>query len=539
METGDDVVLQAHNTETKAFGKNKIICLEVIAAVTIFAGGFAIGKIYQAKVDVESVSKENSGLTKSDQERDGYNDSNQSTWALPQGAHRASESDGHANNETNEVVIDITGHILAIKDGDVWQIDANGENAVKLIDLDTISSVSRSDLSNKIAYTLKQQVETTIEWYDGSQRNVEVPKSQLYLADQKGSNSQLIYDGVASWGWIPDSDSLWYETASSEVVGGGMFPHSYKSTGEVWVFDLTTQESSKILDIDDSNAKGVLDSELLVRRVEWSPDGQKMMYLSENALYVINKNTLNTQKLFSLPYVGGDRGGPQPIPFFQWSPDSTAIYTVFTPFALGDEDEDRQIDFQTKHVAALKIPIDGSAIERVIPEVPSQIANEETYPRAHFSDDFTKVFYPRVNSVQYPDTMRAQEDVSLVMYDLVTKEEITLLDNFGKTERGLMQYRTPLSWVVNKYVYVLKGDGDWLSYDGATLSLVKINIKTGAQEILAVKENVSKNVWDIKFEPKSETVYFTADQGLVRLSSSGTSVIADDIGLGQVSYYFE
>jgi hypothetical protein len=525
METEEGVMMDTHNTESHACSKNTTIILLVISAVIIFAGGFVIGKIHQINVGTESARTENERLNKNDLEQEDNPD--QGTRVSSQDTHKGSESSGSISNGTNEVVkIDIPGHILAIKDGDVWQIDANGERAVKLIDLDIIDDVSRSQLSRNIAYTLGQKVNETVEEYDGSTSDVTVTRKQLLLADEKGSDSFLIYDGVARWGWIPGEDLLWYETTSLQQF----YEWGYMGNGDVWIFDPNTKKAE--LFISDKSKFFPL------MRAEWSPDGKKLSFVSSDFLKVADRSDKVIKELFKLPYVGGDRGGPQPIPYFQWSPDSTAIYTVFTPFSLNGEGEGQQIDLQTNHVAALKIPIDGSGIERVAPEFPSQISNEETYPRAHFSDDFTKVFYPRVDSVEYPDTMQAQEDVSLVMYDLATQKETILLDDPGKTERGLLQYSTPLSWAVDKYVYVLKGDGDWL-YGGATLSLIKINTETGAREVLATKEKVSENVRDIRFEPKSETIYFTADQGLVRLSSSGASVIASDVGLSQVSYYFE
>lgn len=435
-------------------------------------------------------------------------------------------SDTSDANTSESIELNIQGHMLVIKEGDVWQIDANGKGAIKLIDLDTVNSVSRSDFNSQIAYTLGQKVSETVEEYDGSTREITVTKNQLLLADEKGSDSFLVHDGVSDWGWIPGKNLIWYETSSLQQF----FEWGYMGNGGVWIFDPSTKKSEQFI-TDNSEYFPLM-------RAEWSPDGEKLAFVSSGYLKVADSKSKITRELFALPYVGGNRGGPQPIPYFEWSPNSDAIYTVFTPFLVGGENTNQEIDLKTKQVAALKIPTDGSKIERVVPERPSQIANEETYPRAHYSSDFTKVFYPRVDSVKYPDTMRAQENVSLVMYDMVSKEEMVMLDNVGKPERGLMQYSVPLSWVFGDSVYLLKGDGDWL-YEGATISLIKKNLITGVTEILATKENVSGNIWDIAFEPKTESIYFTTNQNLIRLNKQGSGIIAEGVGLGDVEYHLE
>lgn len=415
----------------------------------------------------------------------------------------------------------IDGHILFVKDGDLWQMDANGASAIKLIDLDTVQRASRSPVSNRIAYTLGQSIVETVTEYDGTVHDVEISKQQLLLADEKGSNSFLIHDNVARWGWIPSTDLLWYETATLQKS----FSWEYSGDGNVWIFNLATKKAKKFI-YDNSDYWGLL-------YTEWSPDGNKLMFASGDMLRVADRQTGAITRISQLPYVGGDRGGPNPIPYFTWSPDSSSIYTIFSPFPISGEEIYSGISLKSRHITALQFSLDDSKPTKLMPDVPSTIINRESYPRAHFSNDFSKAIYPR--------TIQNKTDLMLVMYDLTDQKEYVLLENPGEPERGLMPYGVPLAWVVDNSVYIFKGDGDLL-YDAASFALIKVNYRTGEIETLANQDGVSGHISNILFLPKSETLFFTSGGKLYSMSRDGVTSIADGLAYNsflQVEYHLE
>ena len=270
--------------------------------------------------------------------------------------------------------IDVEGHILLIRDGDVWRIEGGGSDSVKLIDRDTVTTVARSRTTGQIAYTQ------------------DAPQN-LYLASDIGTDSVFVQERVAHWGWVPNSDLLWYEIGSpaqAEAWPGVL------GDGNIWVYDTIIGTRTKLITIDTANSISQVGSTL-----SWSPNGRLAWYKvydgEYNVLHVLDRQSLESRPLFTLPYVGGNRGGPQPIPFFQWSPDSTAIYTVFAPYLVSEFTQSSpEIELEHRRLATLRIPIDGSPITRVAPAVETpDLISEETFPRAHFSDDIRYIFFER------------------------------------------------------------------------------------------------------------------------------------------------
>jgi hypothetical protein len=417
----------------------------------------------------------------------------------------------------------INGHILFVRGGDLWQMDANGANAERLIDLGAVQRASRSPISNRIAYTLKQSVTETVVESGGTTRNVRTGKTQLLLADEKGFNSFLVHGSVNQWGWIPSSDLLWYETATLQ-----QFFHTweYLGDGNVWIFNPVTRKAVKFIHDDSEFIPPLF-------RPRWSPDGNKLMFVSGGALKVADRRTKKITKIFQLPYVGDDRGGPQPIPYFAWSPDSLSIYAIFSPLPLSDEKLNAGISLKAKHITALRFPLDGSAPTKLMREVPSVIVNEESYPRAHFADNFSKAIYPRI--------MEDKTGLVLAMYDLVEKKEYILLENPGKLVQWYMPPGVPLAWVVGNSVYILHGDRGAAagSSSSAKISLLKINYKTGARETLASMDGVGP-VSNTLFVSKSETLFFASNGKLYSMNRDGVVPVADRLGdFPSVEYYFE
>jgi hypothetical protein len=405
------------------------------------------------------------------------------------------------------------GHILLVNNGDLWQMSANGADAVKLIDLDTIRRACRSPVSNRIAYGLEAYSTESVTAPDGTVQDVDLTRQQLLLADERGSDSFLVHDNVSRWGWIPATDLLWYETASLQQL----FEWEYLGDGRVWIFDAATRTAEPFLH-DDSQPWPLL-------RAEWSPDGNRLMYVSGNSLRVADRQTRAPRSLFRLPYVGGDRGGPQPIPFFAWAPDSSSIYAIFSPYVFPEDEPHPQVSLKSEHVFALRLPVDGGRAVQLMPEVPSVLLNEESYPRAHFSDDFSKAIYPRA--------AQSEADLVLAMYDFADRKEYVLLEDPGMPERELMPYGVPLAWVVGDSTYLLRGEGD-------SVSLLKVDYRTGSSETLAGRDGVSGRIGNVLFLPEAETLFFTSGGKLYSMNRDGVVPIADDLGdASQVEYHLE
>lgn len=97
----------------------------------------------------------------------------------------------------------------------------------------------------------------------------------------------------------------------------------------------------------------------------------------------------------------------------------------------------------------------------------------------------------------------------------------------------------PLAWVVGDFVYVFRGDGDWL-YSTSNISLLKINYRTGSSETFANQNGVSGHISNVLFLPKSETLFFTSGGKLYSMNRDGVIPIADELGdFSQVEYYLK
>lgn len=403
----------------------------------------------------------------------------------------------------------LSGLIFFIKEGDLWQLDVTNNAAIKLIDLDNIQKFSVSPDQNRIAYSLAKTVKENVTEFDGTKHDVEVVKHQLLLADGKGTSSIFIQDKITSYGWIPSSDLLWYETAELNQEWGSWV---YGGSGTLWIFDPTTKKAEKFFQ-DDTDFYPLLNA-------QWSPDGTRLMFVSSEMLKVADRKTKTVKTLIKNPYVGGDRGGPQPIPYFEWATDSLSIYAIFSPFAVSDSPmQIGNIQLREKYITAIKIPVDGSQPTELMPKQPSDIVNEESYPRAQFSEDFKKIIYPR----------SLDGKIVLAMYDTVENKEYILLQQPGTPERGLMRDGVPLAWVKDDSVYVFRGDGDWL-YGKASVSLIKVNYKTGHSETLASKEGLKLFVSSFIFLPDQEKLFFTSEGNLYVMDRNGVSTLIDKLG---------
>lgn len=356
---------------------------------------------------------------------------------LPAGEHGTEEvvrpqMPAASDDETADIQDDAGAEdiaLLYVQDGDLWQSDSSGENQIKLIDRDRIHSVQISPDKQSIAYTLEVTEKKTVTTYEGVREDREFTRTNLLLADNKGANSYMVKEGVVRWGWIPSTNILWYE---SDVLTQ-LFDWDYFGNQDIWTFDPSSKES-KLL---------VKDEQIL--NPMWSPDGSKLSYvgyrLDENNRYksllirMVNRNDSAKRDLFDVPYVGGDRGGPPPVPSVYWSRESDALYTAFTPM-LWSEDSSMDNRFTSGYLSVWKIPVNGSEAVKLAPEVPSTVLNDETRPRIVFNEDFSKVAYARLDEKDVagknPSEWYYSDDQieSLAVYDLTSKTEKILIENF-------------------------------------------------------------------------------------------------------------
>jgi len=438
--------------------------------------------------------------------------------------------------------LDIKGHVLFVKEGDLWRMDFSGKNPIKLIDLDTIVRGSRSPISNLIAYTLRKTQKETVKEYDGTTKEVDVNKMQLLLADEKGTNSILIADSVDEWGWIPSTNLLWYETAVLDQY----FGWDYFGKGEVWIFDPTTKKANKFIEAG---------AEILsLHRPRWSPDGTKLMFINGDMIKIADRFTSVTRDVYTLPYVGGDRGGPQPIPALAWSPDSMSIYTVFSPLIFNETDNNR-LNLKSKHVYAFQIPINGGSPIKLMPEVPTLTAiSEEGQFRAQFSQDFSSIIYPRVLENGF---------LVLEMYSIEDKRTYTLLDNLGNTDiydsnvyEGFrydfhfFPYNSHFAWIADKYVYIIsyidptdeivnfEGGGSTIKHTPRFLRLEKVDFHSGEKTTIV---EYPGNIEYPYFIPGSESLFFKSGNFLYSAIEDHVVPISEIDGnfLNDTHYYPE
>lgn len=396
--------------------------------------------------------------------------------------------------------------------GDLWQYNIRGEQGINRIDRDTIQMFHRSEISDSIAYSLivleKEEVGL------GDQKEVvDVHRRQLMLANSKGSYSHQIATSVDDWGWIPNTNLLWYETATVQSY----FSWDYRGDGTIWIYDPATDASQKLLSIGEN-------IQLLSK---WSPNGSHFMFIKNNKLSVIDRETLQQKQLISLPYVGGDRGGPQPIPAFYWSADAQTIYTTFTPKIFDDNPNIADIVLTDLHAYGMAIPIDGSAPKQLFQPISSSLLNDENTPKGMFSDDFTKVLFPRVNDVGKV----TQSD--LILYDITEEKEYTVQNNY----QSVSQYGYPEqdvqatnAWISGDMVYYTLVEDVSPDYEHQyRMNLVATNYKT--QEYTQFSTGLMKDYPQVvHFSEEDMALWFTTSGSLLFLNEQGTfPVITENV----------
>ncbi len=434
------------------------------------------------------------------------------------------------------------GILLYIVDGDLWQADQNGKTNIKLIDKDIISMADLSSSRNSIAYVVNTKTRETITTYEGKKEERDFVRYDLLLADRNGANSYLVKEGVNRWGWVPATDLLWYE--SSEL--GQFFDWTYLGNADIWIFDIKNKKASLI--VDDDQMLGI----------KWSFDGNKVFYIGNKtggslSLKVIDRSTSSKKDLFDIPYVGGDRGGPPPIPSFYWDNNSEFIYTAFTPL-LWDNKNEFKNKFSSGYLSGWKIPTDGSEPSKIFPDIPSAGLNEETYPGVVFNEDFSKVSYTRFkeenlkglepNSWFYND---GSIPFSLVVYDIKNQTEKVLLEDI-KQKGDINKFWSYFPendkremFFCDNYLYVFTGEKKQNEFK-SLLVLKRINLATSESrdfEIeLITKTQYYPSLDNINYSKKQDIIYFVFEDNVIYFNIKQQLFEKIINGVESINFYF-
>jgi hypothetical protein len=430
-----------------------------------------------------------------------------------------------AQNEPNPA-----GNFIFVQDGDVWVSNGGGQERVKLVDIDKAESALLSPNKNFIAYTI---LVTTSETYKGYPRQ-EYQHHRMLLANKQGSNSVLVKEAVNRWGWVPGTELLWYEPASlQEFFGPGYF-----GEGSVILFDPISKNSTAIVDTN---------SVWSLLRPLWSPDGSKLAYAEEGVLKITDRTTRNTTNLLNLPYVGGDRGGPAPIPAFYWSADSKHIYIVFTPLLTQWTDpDDSSKDLASGYIHAYRIDTATGNKNQLLPfgQIPSAVTNEEVPFPGTFSEDFSKIIYWRYKTQdivgltpeQWVYSGNAKGSPYLVMYDLQTGLESVLLENikdYGKTYfNSASQPNYAPAFITKESIYFLVRKyeaSNWVS-----LTEIKIDTKNKKAYIFDIPNsgndtNMIDLLLSVKFDSNTGKLYYIRNNNGYVLFDGRETVLIENI----------
>ncbi|MBU0706743.1 hypothetical protein KKG41_00010 [Patescibacteria group bacterium] len=355
------------------------------------------------------------------------------------------------NTPEDNVALDVSGSILYVKDGDIWKSDANGKNSFNIVDRDTVVDAHYSEKNVYLGYSQYiPSIETVT--YEDEEETINLTsehdaRKELYIADAVGVNSRLIADSIERWGWVPNASNLiWYESAALQRV----FNLGYYGENKIWIYDLETETAQLIR---DENKAGDAYYAWRILVPTWSPDGNWLAYYGYRrggddsylgvSLRAVNRITKEVKDLLPIPWVGGDRGGYPPVPPIHWSNDSSSVITAFTPIlgVSGNDELDAEYDklFTSGYHTVLNIPVDGSAITRLINDAPAPVLSiESRVPFALDENQSHAVFrsYAHVSSdvfVNDPWQWFGGEYggsyAALVYYDLENGNEIVLNDD--------------------------------------------------------------------------------------------------------------
>ncbi len=458
--------------------------------------------------------------------------------------------DSYLTNSSTLTVL--SGSMLYIQDGDVWKSDINGRTPVKLVDRDAVTKAIPSPDGSMIAYAIVYPSTETVKNADGTEESVELSgswgaKQTLYVANGVGADSRQVQKQVGRWGWIPNTKLLWYETSSLQQY----FSWGYIGDNNMWVYDPAARTSKEIRKAGDV----AWSDPLLGPR--WSPDGKNVLLVTYEkiddtngslALHVVNRSTAKERNLLYIPWVGGDRGGPPPIPSFFWSGDSSTIYTGFTPVIEASNNTANKIHYldilRSNYISVLAIPVNGGQVKEVFPSEPSIVFADESPIHVNFSEDRSKVLYFAVKSDKVtPDSPSdwvkyGDADAQMVVRDIHKGTSYTISDTFNGnhtlfhvsddslsthiTDDGVYWFdtetRDSIHWL-NVYYY------DFTTSQKTTVATMPAPIDDDRGLLLS----------DISYLPSAHAVLFRAGSTLYKVQNDKIAAIVEKVD--EVAYY--
>jgi len=364
--------------------------------------------------------------------------------------------------DSGEMVLpEAQAEIITIQDGDVWRSNLDGDEKIKLIDRDNITDAKRSPLGRYIAYSYDVDVVETAEDYDGTNVTVEATKTVLMLADQNGTSSREVIEGVARWGWVPGADMLWYEKSILQRYYG----FGYYGDQSIALLNPANLSSVTLLEAVEG-VHSHLD-------YKWSPNGEHLSYFTYQSgqqccnlqLNVVSRNTGKVVATMGVPYVGGDRGGPPPVPYYEWNKQGDAIYTGFTPLWFSDKEKASGFanEFKLGYTHFYRFDVKNNSVKLLNNQVKGVLMNNEILPKPLFIDGYSKVVFRKSTAPEDTQSWYYDRDISqLIILDLDTGEEQEIeLEDPADTNYSFASYldsRVQFPVSANSFIHLWQAD---------------------------------------------------------------------------------
>ena len=168
----------------------------------------------------------------------------------------------------------------------IWVIDADGKNPIRLTDGSVDSYPDWSPDGKKILYDAH---------LDPEEHNL--PPGGITVMDTDGNNKRPLTDEGARPSWSPDGKRIAFVSGRNEKVS-----HIF------------------VMDADGQNQIELTHDFVQKRLPSWSPDGKRIAYVGDNVIWVVDSNGENQRQLTKI------NSDEHPT----WSPDSESI--AFTSF---------------------------------------------------------------------------------------------------------------------------------------------------------------------------------------------------------------
>lgn len=399
----------------------------------------------------------------------------------------------------------ITNEIIYVKDGDVWRANTNGSEQIKLIDRDNVETAKRSSLGNFIAYDYSVEVQEVVEEANGEETQITATKTILMLADARGTTSEEIVAGIGRWGWVPGEELLWYEEASLQRF----FGFDYYGDSSLHLYNPQTGKSTQLL-----QATG-LQNRL---SMQVSPNGEYFSFYAQDKtaggasmeFSVIERASGETVASMEIPYVGGDRGGPPPVPSYEWHPQSSATYLAFNPLWFNEEEIASGFadKFKVGNAHFYRIDIETGIPELLNNSYPSSVMNDEVLPKPVFFADYSKVAFTMKKEAADQEDFYNRSDADLVLLDFETNQITKVGDVDGL---GISGGQGIINWHLNTNSAFLQEDESIVYFSEFGTKEVHISrIDTASASIVGLDEITYEEQTALKapLKPSGEHLWF-------------------------------